>query len=99
MPWLVENRHGHRHRRLGRAPAARMRDRQLGLMARSVMIVARPAAIARSHDADVSPLVGQRRQAQMSAAARCAGSSASGTKPVTCTRAAMPWAAASAGTS
>ena len=51
--------------------------------------MARPAARQRSHEADVSRLVGQRKHEQMSAAATYDGKLASGTYPVMCTRSAM----------
>src|SRR6187401_198032 len=57
---------------------------------RSLTSVGRPAASARSHDADVSPADGNRRHETISAAARYAGNSASATKPVTVTRSATP---------
>ena len=75
-----------------RRPArpAHRRTGTSGWCARSVITVARPAASSRSHEADVSPLVGQRRHAPMSAACMYAGRSASETNPAWWTRSGDP---------
>ena len=69
------------------------RDRRSGCLARcarSVITVARAAARHRSHEADVSRAVGQRRQRHASAAARYPPIASSRTKPVMRTRSLRP---------